>query len=223
MSIKHLNKAFEANIQQSSLKFILVALADYANEVGEAYPTTETLCEKTALNRKTVLAGLTKLAELGFITDTLQRKGRTKQVRVWHINDTENGTLKASQKRNSTENGTVPFLPANDTENGTLKASQKRDIEPSILLTTNEPSVYTKTRFKKPTLEEAEQYIQEKGFTFTAEEFIDANDAKGWLVGKTKTPMRDWKAVMRTWQRNRYETRKQSDKQNDYLDELARA
>jgi hypothetical protein len=137
VSIKHLNKAFEAKIQQSSLKFILVALADYANEVGEAYPTTETLCDKTALNRKTVLAGLTKLAELGFITDTFHRKGRTKQVRVWQINDTENGTLKASQKRNSTENGTIPKTDINDTENGTLKASQKRDIEPSIIITTN--------------------------------------------------------------------------------------
>ena len=31
---------------------------------------------------------------------------------------------------------------------------------------------------------------------------MDANDAKGWLVGTTKTPMKDWRAVIRTWKRN---------------------
>jgi|GEM_PF-6126735 len=148
MSIKHLNDAFGASLKKSSHKFILVALADYANEVGEAYPSTETICSKTSLDRKTVLAGLSSLSDLGFIEDTGQRKGKTGQVKVWHLsiakgnkNSPKNGMLKESQKRNSTENGTVPFLREKNTKNGMLKESQKRDIEPSVLLTTREPSV----------------------------------------------------------------------------------
>ena len=34
------------------------------------------------------------------------------------------------------------------------------------------------------------------------EDFIDTNKSKGWKVGTTKTPMKDWKAVVRTWHRN---------------------
>ncbi len=142
MSIKHLNDAFNADIKQSSLKFILVALADYANEIGEAYPSTETICNKTALNRKTVLGGLSKLSNLNFISDTKQRRGKTGQVKVWQLTiskGVKNGTVKESQKRNSPKNGTVPFLREKSPENGTLKQSQKRDIEPSVLLTISKP------------------------------------------------------------------------------------
>lgn len=32
---------------------------------------------------------------------------------------------------------------------------------------------------------------------------MDGNEAKGWLVGKTRTPMKDWKATVRTWRRFR--------------------
>lgn len=59
-------------------------------------------------------------------------------------------------------------------------------------------------RFKKPTVEEVAAYLVEKGETrFTAAEFVDANIAKGWLVGKTKTPMKDWRGSVRTWIHNR--------------------
>ena len=58
-------------------------------------------------------------------------------------------------------------------------------------------------RFIKPTLEEVTVYISEIKAGINPQEFLDANDAKGWLVGTTKTPMKDWKAVVRTWKRHR--------------------
>ena len=144
MSVFHLNLAFRSDVSRSSSKFVLVALADYANEDGEAYPSVETLCNKTALNRKTVLAALRLLFEGGFICDTGRRRGSTGQVKVYKLslgNGTNNGTVKESQKRNSTKNGTVPKTDMKKPKNGTLKESQKRDIEPSVLLTTSEPPV----------------------------------------------------------------------------------
>lgn len=137
VSIDYLNAAFKAEIKPSSLKFVLVSLADYANEEGEAYPSVQTLCNKTCQDRKTVLSNLKKLVERGIIFDTGDRKGRTKQIPVFRLSI---GTIKQSQKRdalsNSPENGTVPktgqLKAGKSPENGTLKESQKRDIEPSV-------------------------------------------------------------------------------------------
>ena len=54
--------------------------------------------------------------------------------------------------------------------------------------------------FIKPTPEEIQAYLNEMKCTyFTGKYFFDKNEAIGWLVGKNKTPMKDWKATVRTW------------------------
>ena len=60
-----------------------------------------------------------------------------------------------------------------------------------------------KPRNKRPTLEEAKAYFKEKGDESQAQAFMDHHESKGWLVGHTKTPMKCWKAAVRTWLRNR--------------------
>lgn len=55
-------------------------------------------------------------------------------------------------------------------------------------------------RFKAPTVEEVRAYILEKGYSVDAESFIDYYTSKGWVVGKS--PMKDWKAAVRTWNKN---------------------
>jgi len=57
-------------------------------------------------------------------------------------------------------------------------------------------------RFVPPSVPEVETYMKEIGFEGDAENFVDSNTAKGWLVGKTKTPAKDWKAMVRTWRNN---------------------
>lgn len=58
----------------------------------------------------------------------------------------------------------------------------------------------SKNRFTKPTLEEVQAYCIERGNGVDAQHFIDYYEAKGWIVGKS--PMKDWKAAVRTWERN---------------------
>ncbi len=58
-------------------------------------------------------------------------------------------------------------------------------------------------KFIKPSTDQIQEYIQERGITsFTAQDFYDKNESIGWLVGKNKTPMKDWKACIRTWESN---------------------
>jgi len=54
-------------------------------------------------------------------------------------------------------------------------------------------------KFKKPSIEEVQQYCFERNNNIDAEHFIDYYDANGWKVGKN--PMKDWKAAVRTWER----------------------
>jgi predicted phage replisome organizer len=55
-------------------------------------------------------------------------------------------------------------------------------------------------RFVPPTLDEVKAYCQERKNGVDAERFIDYYTSNGWQVGKNK--MRDWKAAVRTWERN---------------------
>lgn len=55
-------------------------------------------------------------------------------------------------------------------------------------------------KFKKPTLEEVKTYCIERNNNVDAENFINFYESKGWKVGKS--PMKDWKASVRTWEKN---------------------
>ena len=63
-------------------------------------------------------------------------------------------------------------------------------------------------RFTPPTLEEVIAYCNERNNNIDANHFIDYYTSNGWLVGKNK--MKDWKAAIRTWERNGYSQSRQS-------------
>ena len=56
-------------------------------------------------------------------------------------------------------------------------------------------------RFIPPSVEEVQSYCDERMNNVDAENFCDFYQAKNWMVGKNK--MKDWKAAVRTWERNR--------------------
>lgn len=62
-----------------------------------------------------------------------------------------------------------------------------------------------RTRFVVPTLEEVQAYCNERRNGVDAQRFIDYYSSNGWKVGKN--PMKDWKAAVRTWERNGYSTK----------------
>lgn len=62
-------------------------------------------------------------------------------------------------------------------------------------------------RFVKPTIEEIIDYVNERHSSVDANMFFDFYESNGWKVGKN--PMKDWKASLRTWERNRSDNRKE--------------
>lgn len=61
----------------------------------------------------------------------------------------------------------------------------------------NTLSIKKNTKFQKPSLDEIRVYCQERGNQVDPEKFFNFYESKGWVVGKS--PMKDWKAAVRTW------------------------
>ena len=55
-------------------------------------------------------------------------------------------------------------------------------------------------RFVPPTVEEVSLYCRERGNRVDPQKFVDHYTSNGWMVGKT--PMKDWKAAVRNWEKN---------------------
>lgn len=86
----------------------------------------------------------------------------------------------------------------------------EKEIDSSASTTTK------RKRFEKPTLSEIEQYCIERNNNVNAEQFFDYYESNGWKVGKNS--MKDWKAAVRTWERNEY--RKPTVKKNSKEDAI---
>lgn len=130
MSVQAITWAFSQRVESSAAKFVLVSLANFANENGEAYPCIRTISELTSLDRKTVLLALHRLKEAGLIDDTGKRKGRTLSVLVYQLSCPKNG---ASPKTD----GSRPVFPMKQSR-FSAKHTQKRATDP--FRTVSEPS-----------------------------------------------------------------------------------
>lgn len=83
-----------------------------------------------------------------------------------------------------------------------IDIEKERDIEKDI-----EKSKSKTKRFTPPTLEEVQAYCIERNNSVDPQHFIDYYTSNGWKVGKNT--MKDWRAAIRTWERNGYSNQKQ--------------
>lgn len=67
-------------------------------------------------------------------------------------------------------------------------------------------------RFVKPTVEEIESYCKERNNNIDPQYFFDYYERNGWKVNKN--PMKDWKACIRTWEKNNFNRPQQPQKKN---------
>lgn len=151
--------AKKAKTGRSSAKSVLTWLADMCGADFTTYPSIAALSEATELDKKTVQASLQHLIAIGFIQDTGERRGRTKQIPVYKLigveesiadaehtqkrehyqkrgrsKDTENGSVSENEPKNgSVKNGeTIPFFPSNDPKNGIRNPPEKsKDLNPT--------------------------------------------------------------------------------------------
>lgn len=66
--LNYLNDAFEASCPSKACKWVLIVLANHANEKGECWPSIGRICRHSGLDDRTVQRALKELIDKGFIT-----------------------------------------------------------------------------------------------------------------------------------------------------------
>lgn len=201
MSIEAMLWAFNQNPERSAEKLVLLELSNHAGTDNTAWPSLARLCEKTNLNRKTVISALDSLEGKQMISDTGERKGISSQIKVYRLNLSQaslNGTVPETEPYQKTVPNlpeTVPFLRGDSTENGTRN-----------LLLNHKESITTKgTRIPKEWVL-SQEYIEaayqirlmpHAELRNIADEFKDY-----WIsVPGSKGVKLDWLATWRNWVR----------------------
>lgn len=96
---------------------------------------------------------------------------------------------------------TIPISPQLDKqETNTINNNNK--------ILNNKKEIYKEKKFQKPTLKEVQEYCRERNNNVDADLFINYYESNGWKVGKNS--MKDWKACVRTWERNKINQHKET-------------
>lgn len=150
---------------------------------------------KENITAKAITDGINKLASIGLVCVYTVNGKPILCLPTW--NDHQNVRAKKSkypspEEANTTHeficnqmNSDVPVIQSNPNPNPNPNTEGR-----------------ARSRFTPPSLEEVREYCQERGNNVDAQRFIDYYTANGWLVGKNK--MKDWKACVRTWEKNSF-------------------
>ena len=84
-----------------------------------------------------------------------------------------------------------------------IKRASRGQAEGKQRATTKEVKKENKERsiFRKPTVKQIRDYCKERKNNIDPQYFFDKNEGNGWVTGKNKIPIKNWQAVIRTWEK----------------------
>lgn len=155
-----------------------------SNEYGYCYASNKYFANLYQVSVTTISLLIKNLIDRGYLTSEIIYKKGTKEIDKRYLRISKEGYLRFLKE------GIKEKLKDNNTSINNNKEINNINI------------IYKEKNFKKPTLEEVEEYCKERNNNINAQKFIDFYESKGWKVGKT--PMKDWKACIRTWEGNNF-------------------
>jgi DNA-binding transcriptional regulator YhcF (GntR family) len=176
MSIHMISQAWKTQVSSLAAKLVLLKLADNASDEGKAWPHIETIAAETGLARSSVFKALNELEESGLVE---RHRGRNEVIYQIKRSDSETSRGPAGRPVEVRQSD-LPYIK---------EPSREHIGEPE-----EKPQ-----RFQKPTIHEVHAYGMTLSPRFLkADQFINYYESKGWVIGKS--PMKSWKAAVRTWQ-----------------------
>lgn len=151
---------------------------------GYFYSTIDNIEQRLRITKKQQLRIITNLQKLQLISIKYKDIPRKRYIKIEQENLLKQLSLLGSSSGAKRE----PLVGA------------KGNIKNNIIRITNKE--YKEKKFIKPTVEEISAYCKENNYDIDAEYFYDFHEQKGWKITKANTPMKDWKATIRTWVRN---------------------
>lgn len=114
MSIRIMSQVWNMEIDDSTTKLTLMALADFSDDEGYCYPSYEVLAKKISKSKRTAIRAVEKLAELGFLQkEKRELNDGTSRTNLYKIvSENERVTQTPPMMTNEKERVTSMTLPS---------------------------------------------------------------------------------------------------------------
>ena len=179
-------------------KLLYGEITALCNVEGYCWASNKYFADLYGVSTVSISKWINALANRGYISSQIIYKEGTKEIDKRYITiiydpikENFNTSIKEKLKDNNTS--------FNNTFNNTNEYIEIKDKPP------------TRTRFIPPKREEVQAYCQERQNDVDVERFVDYYTSNGWMVGKNR--MKDWKAAVRTWEKNGYGKSKPKEQQ----------
>lgn len=128
------------------------------------------------------------------------RKGgeKTKVLSKQKANDKQTESKQKANDKQNKAKSPLDGSPLSPTPS--IPSPYNPSYKEEYILLHNATESREKNHNQRPTLDEVKAYCRERNNRVDAERFFDYYTANGWKVGKN--PMKDWKAAVRTWERD---------------------
>jgi hypothetical protein len=189
MSISVMSKVWTYSKAERGDLLVMLAIADFANDDGEAWPSVKVLGIKSRIKERQVHYALNKLCCLGEL-EIVPNAGPNRCNLYKVLTCSEGGAIVAGvQKMHPAQNSQEGAL---DGKNRVHSTAPKPSIEPPIKPSIGKPP--PKGRPNSAT--EVVDYAKSRGLSpDIGEAYWDKMEAGGWMRGKVK--IADWKASFR--------------------------
>ena len=179
----------------ANAKLLYGEITCLTNENGFCFVNNKYFADLYEKSKVTISKWISELVVNGYVSTSYTYKEGSKEIDKRYISILKGG-VKENLKGGIKEN----FKDNNTSINNTSIIKEK---------------IKKRKNFIVPTIIEIEDYCRLRGNQINAEQFYDFYQSKGWMVGKTK--MKDWKAAIRNWERNRKKNLKGMSKIHSHL------
>ena len=178
----------ELGIQSKNEMLLYALIYSYSDGGSAFYGSTEYLAKRLGSSKSRIIKVLNEMVSKGLIIKKTSGRFNFYVTNFNYVCNTEEPTVSVQHPEGCQVDTEVSVIPTPNNINNNIK---------------NNISV---TRFVKPKVEEIEAYCKGRNNSVDAQQFFDYYESKGWKVGRT--PMKDWKSAVRTWERNDFNNHK---------------
>ena len=155
-------------------------------------------------NETAIKSTLKELREFGYLKVTKLMPNQTENGRIKYIYDIfEQPQGKQDVEKQGVEN--LPLEIQHVENHGQLNTKKSNTKELNTEESKTKDRGQKRKRFIPPTVEEVTEYCNERNNNVDPQRFVDYYEANGWMRGKNK--IKDWKACVRTWERNEFNSK----------------
>ena len=178
----------ELGIQSKNEMLLYALIYSYSDGGSAFYGSTEYLAKRLGSSKSRIIKVLNEMVSKGLIIKKTSGRFNFYVTNYNYVCNTDESSVSVQH----------PERCQIDTESSVIPTPNN--------INNNISDIISVKRFVKPKVDEIEAYCKERNNSVDAQQFFDYYESKGWKVGKS--PMKDWKSAVRTWERNDFNNHK---------------